>query len=92
MFYTDYQAILFYDSGNDFFISITRGMVAKLVARLLIILSSQGSNPVIPQNGRHKQRSGEHTLAHQKSYPALFLYLRVRTSMFTLLEKFDVYK
>ncbi len=50
MFYTDYQAIfLFYDSVKDFFKSIIRGMVAKLVARLLIILSSQGSNPVIPQ-------------------------------------------
>jgi hypothetical protein len=46
------------------------GGVAKLVARLLAIYgSSLGSNPDISQkfkNGRHKQRSGQHTVARQK--------------------------
>ncbi len=45
------------------------GWVAKSVARQLATASTLGSNPDIPQkiiNGRHKQRSGRHTLARQK--------------------------
>jgi hypothetical protein len=42
--------------------------VANLVVRLLVTASSLSSNSDIPlklQNGRHKQKSGQHALAHK---------------------------
>ncbi len=51
----------------NYSIFLVRKWVAELVARLG---SSLGSNPEIYkiQKGRHKQRSCQHTLAHQKIY------------------------
>jgi hypothetical protein len=46
-----------------------KGWEANLVARLVVTANSLGSNTDIPQesqSGRHKQRSGQHTLARQK--------------------------
>ena len=51
---------------------LVRRMGAMLVAHLLITASSLGSNPFETRHpskiiiGRHKQRSGQHTLVSQK--------------------------
>jgi hypothetical protein len=53
--------------AGDWWLSLR--WIAKLVSGLLVTASFVGSNPDIPkkpQHGRHKQRSGQHTVARQK--------------------------
>ncbi len=54
---------------NFLFISIIKGQVIQLLLKLVSRKLSIGSNPLIPQkcrNGRHKQKSGQRTLAPPK--------------------------